>query len=61
MKRRYEVWFLRIALADGTGAWWFRYLVMNLGRDGGSSEAAAMPAQVWAMWFPRDGEPRSFI
>jgi hypothetical protein len=61
MKRRYEVWFLRIALADGTGAWWFRYLVMNVGRGGGSSEAAAMPAQVWATWFPRDGEPRSFI
>ena len=61
MKRRYEVWFLRFALADGSGAWWFRYLVMNLGRAGGSGEAAAMPAQVWATWFPRDREPRSFI
>jgi hypothetical protein len=61
MKQRYEVWFLRFGLADGNGAWWFRYLVMNLGRGGGSGEPAAMPAQVWATWFPRDGEPRSFI
>jgi len=61
MKRRYEVWFLRFALADGSGAWWFRYLVMNLGRGGGSGEAAESPAQVWATWFPRDGEPRSLI
>ena len=61
MKRRYEVWFLRCGLADGSGAWWFRYLVMNLGRARKGGEAAAMPAQVWATWFPRDGEPRSFI
>ena len=61
MKRRYEVWFLRCGLADGSGAWWFRYLVMNLGRGRWGDEAAAMPAQVWATWFPRDGEPRSFI
>jgi len=61
MKRRYEVWFLRCGLADGSGAWWFRYLVMNLGRGRWGNEAAAMPAQVWATWFPRDAEPRSFI
>jgi hypothetical protein len=61
MKRRYEVWFLRIVLADGSGGWWFRYLVMNLGRKGGSGEPAAMPAQVWATWFPREGEPRRFF
>ena len=61
MKHRYEVWFLRFALADGSGAWWFRYLLMNLGRAGGSGEPAELPAQVWATWFPRDGEPRSFI
>ena len=61
MKRRYEVWFLRCGLADGSGAWWFRYLVMNLRRGRWGGEAAAMPAQVWATWFPRDGEPRSFI
>jgi len=61
MKRRYEVWFLRLGLADGSGAWWFRYLVMNLGRGRSSDEPAAMPAQVWATWFPRDGVPRGFI
>jgi len=61
MKRRYEVWFVRCGLADGSGAWWFRYLVMNLVRRGETGEPAAMPAQVWATWFPRDGEPRSFI
>ncbi len=61
MKRRYEVWFLRCGLADGSGAWWFRYLVMNLGRVNGGDAPGAMPAQVWASWFPRDGEPRSFI
>jgi hypothetical protein len=61
MKRRYEVWFLRFGLADGSGAWWFRYLVMNLGRGNGATEATAMPAQVWATWFPRHGEPQSFI
>ncbi len=61
MKRRYEVWFLRCGLADGTGAWWFRYLVMNLGRGSWGTNFAAMPAQVWATWFPRDGQPVSFI
>ena len=61
MKRRYEVWFLRVGLADGSGAWWFRYLVMNLGRGMGDKEATGMPAQVWATWFPRNGEPRGFI
>lgn len=35
MRRRYEVWFIRLMLADGSGAWWFRYLVMNLGRRRG--------------------------
>ena len=61
MKRRYEVWFLRFGLVDGSGAWWFRYVVLNLGRGGGSGGPAAMPAQVWAAWFPRDAEPCSFI
>lgn len=62
MKRRYEVWFVRCGLADSSGAWWFRYLVMNPGRGNGSgSERGAMPAQVWATWFPRNAEPRSFI
>jgi hypothetical protein len=35
MGRRYEVWFLKVILADGGGAWWFRYLLMNLGRKVG--------------------------
>ncbi len=61
MKRRYEVWFLRCGLADGSGAWWFRYLVMNLGRGDKGGGRGAKPAQVWATWFPRDGEPQSFI
>ena len=61
MKRRYEVWFLRCGLADGSGAWWFRYLVMNLGRAGRGDTPAVMPAQLWATWFPHEGEPRSFI
>ena len=61
MKRRYEVWFLRCGLADGSGAWWFRYLIMNLGRERGQATNGAAPAQVWATWFPRSGEPQSFI
>jgi hypothetical protein len=61
MKRRYEVWFLRCGLADGSGAWWFRYLLMNLGRRGCNAESSAQPVQVWATWFPRDGKPQTFI
>jgi hypothetical protein len=61
MKRRYEVWFLRCGLADGSGAWWFRYLIMNLGRGGKDGVPSGMPAQVWATWFPRDGQVQSFI
>lgn len=61
MKRRYEVWFLRCGLADGSGAWWFRYLLMNLGRNGCTAESAGLPVQVWATWFPRDGKPQTFI
>ncbi len=59
--RRYEVWFLRMGLADGSGAWWFRYLVMNPGREGCEGNPAGFPVQVWATWFPRDDKPRSFI
>src|SRR3974377_1799397 len=61
MKRRYEVWFLRCGLADGSGSWWFRYLLMNLGRDACSSEHTKMPVQVWATWFPGNGKPQIFI
>ena len=61
MRRRYEVWFLRLGLADGSGAWWFRYLLLNLGRQGCPGKAAGMPVQVWATWFPRDGGPLTII
>ncbi len=60
-RRRYEVWFIRLGLADGSGAWWFRYLLMNPGRSGCAGDPRGMPVQVWAMWFPRDGKPQSFI
>jgi hypothetical protein len=60
-QRRYEVWFIRLGLADGGGAWWFRYLLMNPGRVGCAGNPRGMPVQVWATWFPRDGEPQSFI
>lgn len=61
MKRRYEVWFLRCGLSDGSGAWWFRYLLLNLGKNGCNAEPSGMPVQVWATWFPRQGQPRTFI
>lgn len=61
MRRRYEVWFLRMGLADGSGAWWFRYLLMNPGRGGCPGNPRGMPVQVWATWFPREGKPLSFI
>jgi hypothetical protein len=60
-RRRYEVWFLRMGLADGSGAWWFRYLLMNPGREGCGGNPGGAPAQVWATWFPVGGKPRSFI
>jgi hypothetical protein len=60
-RRRYEVWFVRLGLADGGGAWWFRYLLMNPGRPGCPGDPGGMPVQVWATWFPRDGKPQSFI
>lgn len=61
MKRRYEVWFLRCGLADGSGAWWFRYLLMNLGRGGCNAVPSGLPVQVWATWFSRAAAPRTFI
>ena len=61
VRRRYEVWFLRVGLADGSGAWWFRYLLMNPGRDGCRGNPGGMPVQVWATWFPLHGMPLSFI
>jgi hypothetical protein len=61
MKRRYEVWFLRLGLADGRGAWWFRYLLLNPSRYGCSADPSGFPVQVWASWFPRGGKPQTFI
>jgi len=60
-RRRYEVWFVRLGLADGGGAWWFRYLLMNPGRGGCPGDPGGMPLQLWATWFPKDGKPQSFI
>jgi hypothetical protein len=61
-RRRYEVWFLRVGLADGAGAWWFRYLLMNPGRRGcPDGDAPALPVQVWATFFPREAKPQTFI
>jgi len=60
MRRRYEVWFVRCGLADGSGAWWFRYLLVQQPKPTG-----AIPHrryfQVWATWFPKGAAPQSFI
>jgi hypothetical protein len=71
MRRRYEVWFLRLGLADNSGlpaeasakagAWWFRYLRMNPGRGGCPGNPAGQPVQIWATWFPHGERPQSFI
>jgi hypothetical protein len=61
MRRRYEVWFLRLGLADGSGAWWFRYLLSSPGRDGCGSDSRRQPVQVWATWFPRKGKAQPWI
>ncbi len=58
--RRYEVWFLRLGLADGSGAWWFRYLLRNRGRASSGDQAELKPVQVWATWFPRGRTPQFF-
>ncbi len=59
--RRYEAWFVRMGLADGSGAWWFRYLLLNPGRSGCSDIPGQGPVQVWATWFPSSGSPRTYI
>jgi len=61
VRRRYEVWFIRLGLAEGCGAWWFRYLLMNPGRGGCERNPQAKPAQVWATWFPAGAKPQTFI
>ncbi len=60
-RRRYEVWFVRLGLMDGTGAWWFRYLLTNPGRGGCPANSQGMPVQVWATWFARNAKPQTFI
>lgn len=60
-RRRYEVWFLRLGLIDGSGAWWFRYLLFNPGQTGCPKCVGGSPVQVWATWFPAMGEPQSYI
>src|SRR5512143_3683604 len=59
--RRYEVWFVRLGLADSAGAWWFRYLLLNPGRNGCPGNSQGMPVQIWATWFPSGNKPQSFI
>ncbi len=61
MRRRYEVWFLRVGLGDGSGAWWFRYLLMNPGRGGCVGDPQGQAVQVWATWFPRERKPETWI
>ena len=60
MRRRYEVWFVRCGLADGSGAWWFRYLLVNNIMISPET-LARRHFQVWATWFPRDAAPQTFI
>ena len=60
-RRRYEAWFIRMGLADGSGAWWFRYLLMNPARPGCPGQGKGMPVQVWATWFPAEGRPLTLI
>jgi len=36
-------------------------LLMNPGRSGCPNAPRGMPVQVWAMWFPRENKPQSFI
>lgn len=60
-RRRYEVWFLRLGMADGSGAWWFRYLLTNPGRSGCTGDGKSLPVQVWATWFPAGEKPQTFI
>ncbi len=59
---------MRLGLADGSGAWWFRYLLTNPGRsgcrkirEGGDGADPMQPVQVWATWFPAGGPPQTLI
>ena len=59
-KRRYEVWFVRLGLANGAGAFWFRYLLLNPGRTDRSANPKSMPVQVWGTWFLGDA-PQTIV
>lgn len=59
-RRRYEVWFVRLGSMDGSGAWWFRYLLMNPGLPR-RNETLQQPVQVWATWFPSGGVPHTIV
>jgi hypothetical protein len=64
MKRRYEVWFLHLALADGSGSWWIRYLLLNLGRSYGggcAGQPRGEPVQIGVAWVPRGGPPENYV
>jgi hypothetical protein len=63
MRRRYEAWFITLRMADGSGAWWFRYLLHTPGRSRNSAarDPQDYPVQIWATWFPRDASPQSFF
>jgi len=60
MRRRYEVWFVRCGLADGSSAWWFRYLFVNNIKIA-PEHSPRRHFQVWATWFPRGAAPQTFI
>jgi hypothetical protein len=60
-RRRYEVWFVRLGLVDGSGACWFRYLLMNPGLSRNHTLPRQMPVQIWATWFPRGAPPQTVI
>src|ERR1700741_2534056 len=61
MRRRYEVWFLRMGLNNGGGAWWWRFLLRKAGRGGCAGDPLGQALQVWATWFPRGGKPETWI
>ena len=61
VRRRYEVWFVRLGLDDDSGAWWFRYLLTSPGRGGCEENLRGMPVQVWATWFPKGAKPQTLI
>lgn len=63
MRRRYEAWFLTMRMADGSGAWWFRYLLHSPGRSRTTDclDPQDFPVQLWATWFPRNAAPETFI